>query len=67
MTNDMCISQWHVPIDDCHSWWYAIFTAFENKVNKQAMREQRLELYTLPDYKPKINKSINYGYDAEAV
>ena len=28
------------------------------------MRRQRLELYTLPDYRPRINKSNNYGFDA---
>ena len=65
MTNDMCISQWHVPIDDTHSWWYALFTAFDKEVDKQAMRDQRLELYTLPDYKPRINRTNKYGYDPE--
>ena len=65
MTNDMCIFQWHIPIDDTHSWWYAIFTDFKNQVDKNAMREQRLDLYSLPDYKPKINKATNYGYDPE--
>ena len=65
MTNDMCISQWHVPTDDGHSWWYAMFTAFDKEVDKSAMRDQRLELYTLPDYKPRANSSNNYGYDPE--
>ena len=64
MARDMIISQWHVPIDDTHSWWYAIFTAFETEVDKQTMREQRLQLYTLPDYKPRQNKSNDYGFDA---
>ena len=65
MTNDMSISQWHVPIDDKHSWWYAIFTAFDVEIDKEAMRNQRLELYSLPDYRPRINKTTNYGYDPE--
>jgi len=65
MTKDMCITQWHVPIDDTHSWWYCIFTDFHNEVDKETMREQRLELYTLPDYKPRINMRNDYGYDPE--
>lgn len=65
MTADMCISQWHVPIDDHTCWWYAIFTAFNEEVDKKAMRDQRLELYTLPDYRPRINKSNDYGYKPE--
>jgi hypothetical protein len=32
-------------------------------VNKQQMRDQRLELYELPDYKPRRNKSNDYGFD----
>ena len=63
MSNDMTITQWHVPVDDTRSYWYAIFTAFNNPVDQTTMREQRLELYTLPDYLPRINKANNYGYD----
>ena len=29
------------------------------------MRNDRLELYTLPDYRPRKNKLNNYGYDPE--
>jgi hypothetical protein len=32
-------------------------------VNKDEMRRQRLELYELPDYIPRKNKSNNYGFD----
>ena len=27
------------------------------------MRRQRLELYTLPDYRPRVGRSNEYGYD----
>ncbi|NQV57120.1 MAG: aromatic ring-hydroxylating dioxygenase subunit alpha [Rhodospirillales bacterium] len=64
MSNDMMLTQWHVPIDDEHSFWYAIFTSFNDQVDKDAMREDRLKLYTLPDYKPRRNKANDYGYDA---
>tara|TARA_A100001037_G_scaffold97228_1_gene88589 strand:- start:496 stop:1806 length:1311 start_codon:yes stop_codon:yes gene_type:complete len=63
MSNEMTITQWHVPVDDVSSYWYAIFTSFDEPIDKARMREQRLELYELPDYHPRINKSNNYGYD----
>jgi nitrite reductase/ring-hydroxylating ferredoxin subunit len=60
----MTISQWHVPIDDVSCYWYAIFTSFGEPVDKAEMRRQRLELYTLPDYVPRLNRRNNYGFDA---
>jgi len=63
MSSEMTITQWHVPIDDERHYWYAIFTSFGAPVNKEAMRRQRLELYELPDYVPRKNKSNNYGFD----
>ncbi len=63
MSNEMTITQWHVPVDDETCYWYAIFTSFGAPVDKAVMREQRLELYELPDYRPRLNKSNNYGFD----
>jgi phthalate 4,5-dioxygenase oxygenase subunit len=63
MSREMTITQWHVPIDDHKHYWYAIFTSFGAPVNKDEMRRQRLELYELPDYIPRKNKTNNYGYD----
>jgi phthalate 4,5-dioxygenase len=65
MSNDMTISQWHVPINDRECYWYAIFTDFEHEVDRQAMRDQRLELYSQPDYKPLRNRANDWGYDPE--
>lgn len=65
MSREMTITQWHVPVDDTHCYWYAIFTSFGDPVNKEKMRNQRLELYTLPDYLPRKNKTNNYGFDPE--
>jgi hypothetical protein len=64
MSREMTISQWHVPIDDVKHYWYAIFTSFAAPVDKDEMRRQRLELYQLPDYVPRKNKSNDYGFDA---
>ena len=63
MSSEMTITQWHVPIDDHRHYWYAIFTSFGAPVNKDEMRRQRLELYELPDYVPRKNKSNDYGFD----
>jgi phenylpropionate dioxygenase-like ring-hydroxylating dioxygenase large terminal subunit len=63
MSSEMTISQWHVPIDDNRHYWYAIFTSFGAPVDKDEMRRQRLELYELPDYIPRKNKSNDYGFD----
>jgi phenylpropionate dioxygenase-like ring-hydroxylating dioxygenase large terminal subunit len=63
MSSEMTITQWHVPIDDVRHYWYAIFTSFGAPVDKDEMRRQRLELYQLPDYAPRKNKSNDYGFD----
>jgi hypothetical protein len=63
MSSEMTITQWHVPIDDTRHYWYAIFTSFGVPVDKDEMRRQRLQLYALPDYVPRKNKSNDYGFD----
>ena len=63
MSTEMTITQWHVPVDDTHCYWYAIFTSYTKPVDKQKMRDQRLELYELPDYISRRNKTNDYGFD----
>jgi phenylpropionate dioxygenase-like ring-hydroxylating dioxygenase large terminal subunit len=63
MSGDMTITQWHVPVDDENCYWYAIFTSYDKPVDKKKMREQRLELYELPDYVSRRNKTNDYGFD----
>jgi phenylpropionate dioxygenase-like ring-hydroxylating dioxygenase large terminal subunit len=63
MSDAMTISQWHVPVDDGGTYWYSIFTSFGAPVDKDRMRAQRLALYELPDYKPRIGRGNNYGFD----
>ena len=65
MSREMTITQWHVPVDDKRCYWYAIFTSFGAPVDHDTMRAQRLELYALPDYIPRVGKANNYGYDAD--
>ena len=64
MSREMTITQWHVPIDDHNCYWYSMFTSFGDPVDKEKMREQRLQEHTLPEYAPLKNASNNYGYDA---
>ncbi len=63
LSTDMVLTQWHVPITDTECYWYSIFSSFRETVDKQAMRDQRLRLYTLPDYKPRLNRSNNWGFN----
>lgn len=65
MSETMTITQWHVPIDDKSCYWYALFTSFGEAVDKKLMRDQRLQAYSLPDYRPLRGKHNNYGFDAE--
>lgn len=63
LSAEITITQWHVPVDDTHCYWYAIFTGFGAPIDQAQMREQRLQLYTLPDYKPRVNRSNRYGFN----
>ena len=65
MSDEMIITQWHVPIDDETCWWYAIFSSYRDPVDKAAMRAQRLDLYDVPSYRPRLNRANGYGFDAE--
>ena len=62
---DMTITQWHLPVDDTHCYWVAIFTSFGAPIDKETMRAQRLALYELPDYRPRVGKHNRYGFSAE--
>jgi phthalate 4,5-dioxygenase oxygenase subunit len=63
MSNDMTITQWHVPIDDQSCYWYSIFTSFGAPADRETMRRQRLALHTLPDYRPVTGRATNWGFD----
>jgi len=56
LSAEMTITQWHVPIDDERCYWYALFTSFTTPVDKAEMRRQRLQVYTLPDYMPRVGR-----------
>ena len=64
LSETMTITQMHVPVDDTHNHWYAFFTSFDGPVDKNTMRQQRLEAVTLPDYIPKSGRHNNWGFNA---
>ena len=65
MSEDMTLTQWHVPIDDENCYWYSIFTAYGREVDKERMRAQRIGSVSLPDYRPVRNRANDYGFDPE--
>ena len=65
MSQDMTITQWHVPVDDVSCYWFAIFTSFAAPVDKTTMRQQRLQLYPEPDYKPRLGRFNDYGFNLQ--
>jgi phenylpropionate dioxygenase-like ring-hydroxylating dioxygenase large terminal subunit len=65
MSNEMTITQWHVPVDDTTCYWYSMFTSFGAPVNKDLMWEQRIKEHRLPDFAPKHGAHDNYGYDPD--
>lgn len=65
LSEHITITQFHVPVDDTHTYWYAIFTSFTEPLNKEQMRQQRLQAVTLPDYIPKSGRHNNWGFNAQ--
>jgi len=63
LSPEIAITQFHVPIDDENNYWYAFFTSFGAPIDKATMRAQRLELYELPDYRPRKHRGNLYGFD----
>lgn len=61
--NEKVFTQWHVPIDDHHHYWYMILYDFAEETDKETLLRQRLEQVTLPDYRPLRNRSNNWGFD----
>jgi phthalate 4,5-dioxygenase oxygenase subunit len=64
LSETLTITQMHLPVDDTHTYWYSIFTSFAGPVDKDAMRNQRLQYVSLPDYVPKAGRHDNWGFDA---
>ncbi len=61
----MTITQMHVPVDDHHTYWYSFFTSFDAPLDREAMRAQRLQFISLPDYVPKSGRHNGWGYNPD--
>jgi phthalate 4,5-dioxygenase len=62
--NSKVFTQWHVPVDDEHHYWYMVFYDFAEPTDQETLLQQRLEGVSLPDYRPLRNRSNNWGFDA---
>jgi phthalate 4,5-dioxygenase len=64
LSETMTITQMHLPVDDTHTYWFSIFTSFTGPVDKAAMRAQRLQYISLPDYVPLADRANAWGFNA---
>ncbi len=64
LSTDVTITQWHVPVDDTHTYWFSLFTGYDAPLDKETMRRQRLAAVTLPDYAPRHGAHDDWGFDA---
>ena len=65
LSESITITQLHVPVDDENTYWYSFFTSFDAPLDREAMRLQRLQGVTLPDYVPVHGRHDKWGFDAE--
>jgi phthalate 4,5-dioxygenase len=62
LSETLTITQWHLPVDDSHTYWFSVFTSFEAPIDQAAMRAQRLPYTTLPSYTPKAGAHNAWGF-----
>jgi phenylpropionate dioxygenase-like ring-hydroxylating dioxygenase large terminal subunit len=63
LSQEMTITQWHVPVDDQSCYWYTVFTSFAGPIDKARMRADRLKVYELPEYRSRVSRANDYGFD----
>lgn len=63
LSQDMVLTQFHVPVDDTNCYWYSMFTSFGAPVDKAAMRAQRVTVIEPPLYKSNKGRENDYGFD----
>ena len=65
LSETLTITQWHLPVDDGHTYWFSVFTSFDAPIDRAAMRAQRLPYTTLPHYRPKAGAHNDWGFAPE--
>jgi phenylpropionate dioxygenase-like ring-hydroxylating dioxygenase large terminal subunit len=63
LSQEMTITQWHVPVDDTNCYWYTIFTSFGAAVDKARMRADRLKTIEPVEYRSLKNRDNDYGFN----
>jgi phthalate 4,5-dioxygenase oxygenase subunit len=63
LSETLTITQMHLPVDDTHTYWFSFFTSFGAPLDKAAMRGQRLQFISLPDYIPNSGRHNQWGFD----
>jgi hypothetical protein len=48
LSETITITQLHVPVDDGSTYWYSFFTSYDQPLDKEEMRRQRLDAWTCP-------------------
>jgi len=65
LSETITITQMHVPVSDTATYWYTIFTGFDQPLDKDTMRAQRLAHMTLPDYVPNNGRHNDWAFDPD--
>ncbi len=65
LSETVTITQMHLPVDDTHTYWYSFFTSFDQPLDKETMRQQRLEHIMLPDYVPIHGRHDHWNFNPE--
>jgi phthalate 4,5-dioxygenase len=65
LSETVTITQYHLPVDDTHTYWFSIFTSFDQPLDARSMREQRMKFITLPDYAPKSGAHNRWGFNPQ--
>jgi phthalate 4,5-dioxygenase len=65
LSETMTITQWHLPVDDAHTYWFSVFTSFAGPIDPAAMRAQRLPYTELPHYTPTSGAHNRWGFNPQ--
>jgi phenylpropionate dioxygenase-like ring-hydroxylating dioxygenase large terminal subunit len=66
LSETMTITQWHVPVDDEHTYWYSFFTSFDAALDQARMREQRAcHQQADGSYRPLKGRHNGWGFNPE--
>ncbi len=65
LSETVTITQYHMPVDDHHTYWYSLFTSFDQPLDAASMRAQRMKFTHLPDYRPTSGRHDRWRYNPQ--